>query len=166
MNVTFKLLLNVKSPMEGKRYVEDLSNLSVCVSASHLLDIYHLQTGVHKAIYNYQSSLIKTKSLANEVLYQLSPTSKINIGVSQYEVNESSTYVVIVLIGDKLESSVEDEIKQRFGADEVDINRLSSFLDESKISIITKLFKVSEEELKISSLSSAVMMRIAVKDFI
>ena len=161
---TLLFFTSVQNPLETKKYVEQCGNGSVAVSTSYVLNSMHLKVSVHKSLLNKLQSRMKAKSISSEILYQLSPSCKINAAVKQFEATSSSTDIAIILINQTEEIAI--QMKNVVVGNEIDQNTFDTIIAESKISSICKFFNISAEELLISSVSNALMMKIALKDIL
>lgn len=164
----------------------------VVVDLSLVVSEFHLQLATFKAILNESQGRMKTKSITAEVLYQLSPSTKINDAIKQYSIHAGSTAIAFIDIppsvnvnsSSKSSSGVEDaptnitdnlfsieEFKDQITKLAVDgiessaaeISSLSILTNEKSTNII-KCFKIAPLELEISGLEDCVATRLAVKD--
>jgi EKC/KEOPS complex subunit CGI121/TPRKB len=164
----------------------------VVVDLSLVVSEFHLQLAIFKAILNESQGRMKTKSITAEVLYQLSPSTKINDAIKQYSIHPESTAIAFINIppaenldsSSKNSSGVEDaptnitdnlfsieEFKDQITKLAVDgiessaaeISSLSILTHEKSTNII-KCFKIAPLELEISGLEDCVATRLAVKD--
>jgi EKC/KEOPS complex subunit CGI121/TPRKB len=126
---------------------------------------FHLTLAAGKALLNEKNATMKTKSISAEILYQLSSSTKINESLKQYGVQNRSSKVAFVFVGEQSSTHGTDLMAQVDG-ESFDIELLDSpvFLSVEKISSIVKQFKITPQEMEISSLENAVATRIATKD--
>lgn len=126
---------------------------------------FHLQAAICKALLNEQQSGMKTKSISAEVLYQLSCTTKINESLKQYAATEACTQIAILVIdNDPVGIDIVTQVKGTAFA----VEELGSavFFTAEKSATIAKYFKVTAQELEISTLEAAVVTRLASKDLL
>ena len=76
---------------------------------------------------------------------------------------DSDTDVILLEICHQDDKSALDELKSRVSGTEVEISQLPSMRNEEEIK---KLYKVTEEELEIGTLTDAVVSRMATKSFV
>mmetsp|Transcript_35803 Transcript_35803/g.33918 ORF Transcript_35803/g.33918 Transcript_35803/m.33918 type:complete len:204 (+) Transcript_35803:226-837(+) len=165
----------------------------VVVDLSLVVSEFHLQLAAFKAILNESQGRMKTKSITAEVLYQLSPSTKINDAIKQYSIHAESTAIAFIDIPPAENADVSSEAVSSdaegaptnithnlFSIEEFknQITKLavdgieksaaeissSSILTQEKSLNIIKCFKIAPLELEISELEDCVATRLAVKD--
>jgi EKC/KEOPS complex subunit CGI121/TPRKB len=163
----------------------------VVVDLSLVVSEFHLQLATFKAVLNESQGRMKTKSITAEVLYQLSPSTKINDAIKQYSIHAESKAIAFINIPPGVNSSSEavssdaegaltnithnlfsiEDFKNQITKLAVDgtikiaseISSSSILTYEKSINII-KCFKIAPLELEISELEDCVATRLAVKD--
>jgi tRNA threonylcarbamoyladenosine modification (KEOPS) complex Cgi121 subunit len=126
---------------------------------------FHLQAAICKTLLNEQQSSMKTKSVSAELLYQLSSTTKINDSLKQCGASETCTQIAILIIDN---DPVGMELIQLVKGTAFDVQELGSavYCTAEKAATIAKYFKVTPQELEISTLEAAVVTRLAIKDLL
>lgn len=123
----------------------------------------HLFFGIARALRAESTSSLKAKSLAAEIIYQLSSSGNINESAKHFCASSSSKDIAIVTVDQK---AVYDVLRSNVGdifANEVSIS--DAF--ESRMAstpLIVKVFKITQTELSVSGLEDAVLTKIAIKD--
>lgn len=165
----------------------------VVVDLSLVVSEFHLQLAIYKATLNESQGRMKTKSITTEVLYQLSPSTKINDAIKQYSIHAGSTAIAFINIpfAENVDGSSKvllsgeegaianittnlfsiEEFKQQITKLAVDgiekhASEISStpILTSEKSTNIVKCFKIAPLELQLSGLEDCVATRLAVKD--
>jgi EKC/KEOPS complex subunit CGI121/TPRKB len=133
------------------------------VDLSMVWSSLHINAAICKALLNEQSGCMKTKSISAEILYQLSPTTKINDSLKQFGASPASTLIAIVVLD---QDSVGKDILARVSGEPFDLEKLSSpeYATMEKSGTIAKYFKLSSLELQVSSLECALLTHLATKD--
>lgn len=133
------------------------------VDLNTICSLFHLRSATFKALLNEQQNHMKTKSISAEILYQLSPTTKINDSIKHYGASQDSAHIAIIVIDDDANAL---ELVGRVSGAAFDLNTLGTpqYLTLDKAANIAKFFKITAQELEISSLESAVITRLAIKD--
>ena len=133
------------------------------VDLSTICSLFHLKSAALKALLNEQQGHMKTKSLSAEILYQLSPTTKINDSIKHYGASQEATNIAIIVIDD---DAVGLDLLASVEGISLDLNLLGAqpYLSLDKAANIAKFFKITAQELEISSLEAAVITRLATKD--
>ena len=133
------------------------------IDLTAVCSLFHIKAAICKALLNEQQNCMKTKSISAEVLYQLSPVTKINDSIKTYGATESSTTVAVLILDN---DSIGQELLTQIKGTAFDLEQLNSseYLSSDKVSSISKYFKLTPQELEVSSLESAVITRLAIKD--
>ena len=155
----FEGVTNAAVLLEGAK--EDIRG--AVVDLSLVCSVFHLCAASHKALLNETNSTMKTKALSSEILYQLSTTTKISDSLQQYKVKEDSKLIAIVVVDEDPTATALLGTVQGTPFDLALLNS-AAYLTPEKASTVAKLFKVTPQELEISSLESAVVNRLAIKD--
>ena len=150
-----------------------VADLSLVVSS------FHLQLATYKALLNESQGKMKTKSITAEVLYQLSPSTKISDAIQQYSIRAESKEIAFVYIApagdpESVSTTTDDalvEFKLQIQSlliegKEIDPQDISGpiLLTDEKSAKIAKYFKITPQELEVSGLEESVSTRLAVKD--
>lgn len=140
----------------------DQSRVAI-VDLSMVCSEFHIKTAVCKALTNEETGCMKTKSISAEVLYQLSPTTKINESIKQYGASESSSLIAVVIIDN---DPVGDNILAKVEGKPLELALLSGseFCTGEKTESIIKFFRLSHLEVQVSTLEAAVITHLAIKD--
>lgn len=133
------------------------------VDLNLVCSLFHLRAAAHKALLNESQNAMKTKSISSEILYQLSNTTKISESLQQYKIKEDSKLIAFIVLD---EDPVLNALLSIVQGLELDLNLFGAapYLTPEKATTIGKYFKVTPQELEISTLESAVVNRLAIKD--
>ena len=174
--VAYTDLKNAATIMKG---ITSINQRIVVADLSLVVSFFHLQLATYKALLNENQGCMKTKSITAEVLYQLSSSTKITDALQQYSIKEGSSDIAFICIDpasdtENSASSTYDAVLeftsqiQNLAIDgtEFDPQEISSplFLTTAKAAKISKLFKITPQELEVSGLEESVSTRLAVKD--
>eukprot|EP00794_Sanderia_malayensis_P006256 gene6256-6975_t len=120
---------------------------------------FSVMVASNKAVHNLVAGKMKTKSVHTELLYNLSPTHNISESLKNFGIHENETELLMAFIHKKTE-----ELEAYFA--HVDGTPVNAELVEecSNTDKIKKLYKITEQELEIGTISDAVVCRISVKD--
>lgn len=152
----------VQNTRELVALTTDQSRVAI-VDLSLVCSKFHLNAAICKALSNEQNGSMKTKSISAEMLYQLSPSTKINDSLKQYGANETSTLIAIIVLD---QDAVGQDIIARVNGQSFDLDNLASaeYLTEEKTAALTKYFKLSSLEVQVSTLEHAILTHLATKD--
>lgn len=135
----------------------------VVIDAELIYNSFHLKSAIYKAHLNESQSSMKTKSILTEVIYYLSPSTKINDSIAQYKIKPSST-MILILSAPKL-SSVDLFFTASIEGSQFDIDQLDNAKNlHIKRNKLIQYFHVLPSELEIDSLENCIATRVASKD--
>lgn len=118
-----------------------------------------IAVAANKAAISQISGNLITKSLNSELLFNLSSSKNISQSLQTFGVTDKDQDCLVVVFHQG-ENKTED-IKSEINGEFLDIVNLSKFTDQK---LIQKTYKIGDEELKMSTLASSVVSRIAVKE--
>lgn len=174
--IVYSELKHAASILQG---ISSMDQRIVVADLSLVVSCFHLQLATYKALLNESQGRMKTKSIASEVLYQLSSSTKITDAIQQYSIHSESTDIAFIYItpagGIDSTSMTTDDALLRFKSQiqslaiegkEMDSQEISSsvMLTNEKSAKIAKYFKITPQELEVSGLEESVATRLAVKD--
>jgi EKC/KEOPS complex subunit CGI121/TPRKB len=163
--ITIRAFKDVKNASLVKSFYKE--DVRIGLVDLHLVGSeFHLRTATLKSLLNEHLSRMKTKTLFNEILYQLSPTTNINGSAEQFGIKNDTTVFAMIFVDSDV--SAHHIIIEQIDGTEFDISLLDKldFLDEEKTARIVKYFKLTPHELEISPLDDALASRLATKDLL
>ena len=156
VSISLSVYENVKNVPEIKKLIEN-GNMNAAVLKSDLiLDEFQLLVAINKAFFLNSKGKLKTRNVFSEILFNLSPSSKISECFKVFGIDESTTNLIVICMEDKY-----DDIDKVVDGSSVDLSNLG--LNCNKEAIM-KLYKINESELKVSSLLDCVVSQLAAKD--
>ena len=93
--IVYSELKNAASILHG---ISSMDQRIVVADLSLVVSCFHLQLATYKALLNESQGRMKTKSIASEVLYQLSSSTKITDAIQQYSIHAESTDIAFIYI--------------------------------------------------------------------
>ena len=128
------------------------------INCALITSIQHVSCGVNKALQNYASNKMKTDDLFTEIVYCLSPSTRVSESLSQFGVTSETR----TLLGVCFDLPNLDIARAAVDGNVTGMERLSR---HTNFQGILKAFDISTDELiSDRSIISAVYSRIAVKD--
>lgn len=131
------------------------------------------------AVAAYHRKSLKTRSLATEILYSLAPHTKIATALQHFGTLDSDEYILAVTIDGLLNSFTTNrdssdnadstlrydtpfalQVGKAIQGELISVDKLKDLID---VPAITKLFKITQDELLISTLSEGCIARMACK---
>lgn len=124
--------------------------------------VFPVLLACNKAVRSCKTSSMKTRTLRTEVLFNLSPSNSINGSLKTFRLEDSDRSILFVFITDN-ESSLKEfkDMLTEVKGEAVITDEIANLCDMSKIK---SLYKVTEDELCLGSISDSVSMRVATKD--
>jgi tRNA threonylcarbamoyladenosine modification (KEOPS) complex Cgi121 subunit len=138
------------------------------VDLNLVVSIFHLKSAAIKAMLSETQNTMKTKFVSTEFLYNLSSTKKINEGIKQYNVNNNSQLIGVLIFNGDVSDPMIRKIIDSIDGVEFDANDLTSevYLTNEKLNKLQKHFKITQQELSISSIENAICTRLSMKEFL
>lgn len=133
------------------------------VKASLIIDAFQIVVAANKAALNAKQNRLITKTIYTEILFYLSTSKKISRALTEFGIDDSDKNILVILIHEINEE--ESSLKQVLGSikgQTVPISRIEEFAD---VNLVKKTYKISKDELCISSLVNVIVSRISCKDF-
>jgi len=148
------LVINVTNCKEIREKVIGGKLNCVLIKPSLVPSCLVVATAAAKACLAKSRSLMRTRSINTEILFNLSSSTNITESLNKFGVGESDTEILIVGVDNSLE-----DVMENVSGDWVDTEHLETYLD---IPTLTKIHKLKKEEL--SDLTGSLCTRISAKD--
>jgi hypothetical protein len=144
-------------------------NFSCCgvIGLENVVCLQQLQFAALRASTSFLRGSMKTTRFSDEILYNLSPSTKITDALAQFSIREDSPECALVCFSrDPTEFPPVLEFLRRHDCN-IQTTELKILPPTSeKHQEWTKLYKLTFAELQVSSFEEAVLNKLAVKDFI
>lgn len=155
------LFTNVENISEVRQKI--LTGKSCCcvIKASLMVDAFHAIAATNKAVLNAKQNRLITKNMYTEILFCLSMSKNISRSLTEFGINDNDRNILVILIhklGEEPTALKEISIK----GEEIPVSRIQELTNTE---LIKKIYKIQDDELRVSSLSDAVVSRISCKDF-
>lgn len=133
----------------------------VLISRRLIVDPFQIVVAVNNAYLSCENSCMKTKSLANEILFNLSSSKNITQSLKEISANDQDNDMIVAIIS-KFSNVPEMKIFQEkcITGCETDISDIAENIDED---YIKSYYKISQIENGNSSLLDSIVTRIACK---
>ncbi|XP_012539100.1 EKC/KEOPS complex subunit TPRKB-like [Monomorium pharaonis] len=134
------------------------------MKASLVVDALQAVVAANKAALSAKRGQLITRTVYTEILFYLSMSKNISRSLAEFGIGTNDRNILAILIhkpGEEL--SMLEEVSSNIEGESIPISRLQKFTD---VNLIRKTYKIDEDELRISSLTDAVVSRISCKEFV
>ncbi|KAL0926270.1 hypothetical protein M5K25_002486 [Dendrobium thyrsiflorum] len=129
------------------------------MNASLIPDVFPVLAAAYNALIAKSRDSLTTRTLHSELVYNYSGSKHITESLKRFGISDKTTYILAVRFG--ASSDEMKDVAKLIKGKEVDLGELETKADEIQIQ---KHYKITSQELAISSLSNAITCRIAVRD--
>ncbi|CAL9189866.1 unnamed protein product [Musa hybrid cultivar] len=129
------------------------------LNASLIPDVFPILAAAHKALVSKSRESLTTRTLHSELIYNYSGSKHITESLKRCGISDDTTYVLAARF-----AASHDEMKdveKLIKGKEIDLLELEGKANNAQIQ---KHYKITPQELAISSLSDAIVCRIAARD--
>lgn len=131
------------------------------LNASLIPDVFPLLTAAHKTLIAKSRESLTTRTLHSELVYNYSGSKHITESLKRCGISESSTYVLAARFNATSDEIEQKAVEKLVNGKEIDLEELGGRADQAQIQ---KHYKITREELGVSSLADAIACRIAARD--
>lgn len=129
------------------------------LNASLIPDVFPLLAAGHKALLAKSRESLTTRTLHSELVYNYSGSKHISESLKRCGISDGTTYILAARFGASQDEM--ENIAKVIQGKEIDLEELKARANEAQIQ---KHYKISSQELSISSLSNGITCRIACRD--
>ncbi|KAJ9537881.1 hypothetical protein OSB04_030614 [Centaurea solstitialis] len=129
------------------------------LNASLIPDIFPVLAAAHKTLVSKSRDSLTTRTLHSELVYNYSGSKHISESLKRCGISDSTTYVLAARFGASDEERI--AMKELVKGKEIEIVELEGRANKPQI---LKHYKITEGELRISTLGDAITCRIAARD--
>ncbi|GFS17419.1 TP53RK-binding protein [Elysia marginata] len=162
LTITLALYTGLDSCKELRKSVMDGTIVASLLKTAMIVDPFQVLTAANKAVHLSQTNNMTTKNVHSEILFCLSPTKNISESFRSFGAADSDTSVFVAIVDD-VEDKTLTRISEILGQSPAEIDGVASLADTD---LITKAYKLSEDELSVYPLLDSLVSRIAAKEII
>ncbi|XP_008800781.1 EKC/KEOPS complex subunit TPRKB [Phoenix dactylifera] len=129
------------------------------LNASLIPDVFPVLAAAHKALLAKSRESLSTRTLHSELVYNYSGSKHITESLKRCGISDDTTYILAARFGASHDEM--KDIEKLISGKEIDLEELEGRANHAQIQ---KHYKVSPQELAISSLADAITCRIAARD--
>jgi EKC/KEOPS complex subunit CGI121/TPRKB len=138
---------------------------------------FQLRIAAYRALITQRQGKMKTKALSSEIMYNLSPTTKITEAIKQVKVKPTTDVIALVVIDNAVSEPTEStatsihKLLALFNSEDIlseeqfmteHIHQVNS---EARLKSVVDRYKILPSELAVFPLEDIVVNRLAMKDF-
>lgn len=155
VNVFIAVFRGVSNAGELKNWMIKGEVQACLLQPKLILDVFQILISVNKALHNAKVNKLKTKSVYSEIIFNLSPTNKINESFKTFGIDDKTLDIVVVTLGKKEDA---EKVAARVRGEITNVTELNNLASKQ---LIRKVYKITDEE---HSLLESVVTRISSKD--
>lgn len=156
-SMELRLYRNVTNVSELRQKLMKGELKCAVIKPSLIADPFQIVVAANKAVLAEKTT---TKSLSTEVLFNLSISTNITQSLIKFGIDDKETDLLVLILK---KGNEENNSFKEIDGEECDISELQKLAD---LKTIKKNYKISDEELKVSSLIDSIVTRISVKEFV
>lgn len=157
--ISLCLYRNVENVPELKQAVISGRVKAAILNAATILDTFQVLVSARKAVESKAQKKMTTRTIYSEILYNLSPSKNISDSLKKFGLSGDEKDVLMVALND--DGTLMKSIESLIDGSKTSLSELSSCSDAS---LIKKIYKLSEEDIKLGDLLNSVVTKIATKD--
>ncbi|GFN99499.1 Ekc/keops complex subunit cgi121 [Plakobranchus ocellatus] len=160
--ITLALYSGLESCKDLRKSVMEGTVVASLLKPSMIVDPFQVLTAANKAVHLSRTNNMTTKNVHSEILFCLSPSKNISESFRSFGAADSDTSVFVAIVDDAEDKTL-TRISEILGLSPVSIDDVASLADTV---LITKAYKLSEEEISTYPILDALVSRIAAKEII
>ncbi|CAK4068282.1 unnamed protein product [Aphanomyces euteiches] len=129
------------------------------INAEMIAGLFQLHVAASRALLSAQSDSLTTNSIHSELVFNLSGSRNVTDSLRRFGISNETTQLVVCAFDDA--SLLE---KLQIEGTREDVDKIGDHLTADQITALKKLYKIQDTELEVSSLSDAIVCRIATKN--
>ncbi|CAG8512144.1 10828_t:CDS:2 [Diversispora eburnea] len=154
------LFSEVKNSSElRKRLLSHDTELSYAFINARILDVFQLLIAINCALHNEKCSILKTRNINSEIVYNLSPNTNINEALRRFGISDDSTNIIVVKVGGEA-NEIKSHLTSLIQGTETSLENLFKFGD---LGIIKKYYRVDNKVNDVKEILNIIVGSMAVK---
>ncbi|KAL2898583.1 EKC/KEOPS complex subunit Tprkb [Bienertia sinuspersici] len=128
-------------------------------NASLITDVFPVLAAAHKALLSKRRESLTTRTLHSELIYNYSGSKHITESLKRCGISDSCSYVLAA----RFDASMDEmkAVQEIIKGQEIDLEELAGRANQAQIQ---KHYKISSQELGVSTLADSIICRIAARD--
>ncbi|XP_066962096.1 EKC/KEOPS complex subunit TPRKB-like isoform X2 [Macrobrachium rosenbergii] len=155
------LYRNVENAIDLRKMIMEGQVEASLIKPEMVVSAFQVLVAANKAVRSLEAKKMTTRSVFSEIIFNLSPTKNISESLLRFGLGDSDKDILAVVVDPDVEPKVE-KLSGQIQGQLVPLDELSSLTNVQKV---TETYKITKEELTMSSLSDGVISRMACKEF-